>query len=156
MLVIEMRKLKQLIQLMKDNDLSELDLRDEKEQVTLKRGSQVQLAPVAPAAAAPPPAAAPPAPAGPAGQAEPSPADAGLVEIPSPMVGTFYAAPSPDADAYVGVGSTVEPESVVCVIEAMKVFNEIRAEVTGRIEQILVGNGQAVEYGQPLMLVKPD
>lgn len=150
-----MRKLKQLIQLMKDNDLSELDLRDEQQQVTLKRGSQVQVTPVAPAAPAPP-AVASPAQGAAVEPAEPPAADSGLVEIPSPMVGTFYAAASPDADPYVGVGSTVEPDTVVCVIEAMKVFNEIRAEVTGRIEQILVGNGQAVEYGQPLMLVKPD
>lgn len=79
-----------------------------------------------------------------------------LHKITSPMVGTFYHAPSPDADAYVKVGSKVSNDSIVCIVEAMKLFNEIEAEVTGEIVEILVKDGQLVEYGQPLFLVKPE
>ncbi len=75
-------------------------------------------------------------------------------EIVSPMVGTFYAAPSPESDPYVQVGSKVEKDTVVCIVEAMKLFNEIEAEVSGEIVEILVENGQLVEYGQPLFRVK--
>jgi acetyl-CoA carboxylase biotin carboxyl carrier protein len=150
--MIELRKLKQLIQLMKDNELSELDIRDKEEQVTLKRGGggPVQYVPAATTPAAPPAAPAADVPA-----AEPSAADQGLVELTSPMVGTFYAASSPDAEPFVRVGATVDAEKVVCIIEAMKVFNEIKAEMSGTIEKVLVSNGQAVEFGQPMFLVKP-
>jgi acetyl-CoA carboxylase biotin carboxyl carrier protein len=151
--MMDLKTLRQLIKLMKDNDLSELDLRDKDEQVTLKRGSsevvhhappQIMQVPAAVAAAAP-------------GSAGETPkADDGLAKINSPMVGTFYAAPSPDAEAFVKVGARVDADTVVCIIEAMKVFNEIKAETTGTIEKILVSTGQAVEYGQTLFLVKPD
>jgi acetyl-CoA carboxylase biotin carboxyl carrier protein len=80
----------------------------------------------------------------------------GLHKITSPMVGTFYAAPSPDAPPYVKVGDKVKTDTVVCIVEAMKLFNEIEAEVNGEIVEILVKNGQLVEYGQPLFLVKPE
>ncbi|WP_421379515.1 acetyl-CoA carboxylase biotin carboxyl carrier protein [Bacillus salacetis] len=83
-------------------------------------------------------------------------ADENLHKIVSPMVGTFYASPSPDADAYVKTGSKVSNDSVVCIVEAMKLFNEIEAEVNGEIVEILVKDGQLVEYGQPLFLVKPE
>jgi acetyl-CoA carboxylase biotin carboxyl carrier protein len=79
-----------------------------------------------------------------------------LHKITSPMVGTFYQSPSPDADAYVKQGSKVSKDSVVCIVEAMKLFNEIEAEVNGEIVEILVKDGQLVEYGQPLFLVKPE
>ncbi|BDG36732.1 acetyl-CoA carboxylase biotin carboxyl carrier protein [Saccharococcus caldoxylosilyticus] len=79
-----------------------------------------------------------------------------LHKITSPMVGTFYAAPSPDAPPYVKVGDKVQKDTVVCIIEAMKLFNEIEAEVNGEIVEVLVQNGQLVEYGQPLFLVKPE
>jgi acetyl-CoA carboxylase biotin carboxyl carrier protein len=79
-----------------------------------------------------------------------------LHKITSPMVGTFYQSPSPDADAYVKVGSKVSKDSVVCIVEAMKLFNEIEAEVNGEVVEILVKDGQLVEYGQPLFLVKPE
>ncbi|MDQ0213828.1 acetyl-CoA carboxylase biotin carboxyl carrier protein [Oikeobacillus pervagus] len=82
--------------------------------------------------------------------------DANLHKITSPMVGTFYQSPSPDEDAYVKVGSKVSEESVVCIVEAMKLFNEIEAEVEGEIVEVLVKDGQLVEYGQPLFLVKPE
>lgn len=154
--MMDLKTLRQLIKLMKDNDLSELDLRDKDEQVTLKRGSapgsvvhhaapQITHAPAAAPAAAPAPAAG-----------EAPKADDGLIKISSPMVGTYYAAPSPDAEAFVKVGSRVDADTVVCIVEAMKVFNEIKAETTGTIEKLLVSTGQAVEYGQALFLVKPD
>ncbi|TDQ41648.1 acetyl-CoA carboxylase biotin carboxyl carrier protein [Aureibacillus halotolerans] len=79
-----------------------------------------------------------------------------LQEITSPMVGTFYASPSPDAKAYVQPGDTISSGKVVCILEAMKLFNEIESEVSGTIEKVLVENGQLVEYGQPLFLVKPE
>jgi acetyl-CoA carboxylase biotin carboxyl carrier protein len=83
-------------------------------------------------------------------------ADTNLHKITSPMVGTFYASPTPDADAYVKAGSVVTKDSIVCIVEAMKLFNEIEAEVNGEIVEVLVKNGQLVEYGQPLFLVKPE
>jgi acetyl-CoA carboxylase biotin carboxyl carrier protein len=80
--------------------------------------------------------------------------EAGLHRIESPMVGTFYASPKPDAKTFVAVGAAVTPETTVCIIEAMKIFNEIKAECAGTIEKILVKSGQAVEFGQPLFLVR--
>jgi acetyl-CoA carboxylase biotin carboxyl carrier protein len=82
--------------------------------------------------------------------------DTGLEQIKSPLVGTFYAAPSPDSEPFVEVGTKVESQTVVCIVEAMKVMNEIKAEINGTVVQILVKNGQAVEYGQPLFKVKPE
>jgi acetyl-CoA carboxylase biotin carboxyl carrier protein len=82
--------------------------------------------------------------------------DSNLHKITSPMVGTFYSTPNPDAKAYVAVGDKVKKDSVVCIVEAMKLFNEIEAEVNGEIVEILVENGQLVEYGQPMFLVKPE
>ncbi|MBT2656534.1 acetyl-CoA carboxylase biotin carboxyl carrier protein [Bacillus sp. ISL-18] len=81
---------------------------------------------------------------------------ANLYKITSPMVGTFYSSPTPDADNYVKAGDRVSKDSIVCIVEAMKLFNEIEAEVDGEIVEILVKNGQLVEYGQPLFLVKPE
>ena len=97
--------------------------------------------------------AAVPAPAAPA--AAPPPAATGEIEIKSPMIGTFYRSPSPEAGTYVDIGTEVNPETVVCIIEAMKVMNEIKAEVKGVITQVLVENGKPVEFGQPLFKVRP-
>lgn len=153
--MIDASTLKELVRLMVDNDLSELDLRDANEKVTIRRGPQGVVQTYAPAvqqqAAAPTPAAAPTA--GPATAAAND--DAGLVAIESPMVGTFYAAPNPDAGPFVKVGSSVSADGVICMIEAMKVFNEIKAGKTGKVERILVKNGDAVEFGQKLFLVRP-
>lgn len=91
-----------------------------------------------------------------AAQEAPKHDDANLHKITSPMVGTFYSAPNPDSDPYVSVGSKVDNSTVVCIVEAMKLFNEIEAEVKGEIVEVLVENGQLVEYGQPLFLVKPE
>ena len=154
--MIDIRKLKELVRLMVTNDLTELDLRDSEEQVTLRRHRLnhvgVPDAPVVVAA----PAAAPPA----AGGAESSPAAVaeaqGQLTIESPMVGTYYAAPNPDAARFVEVGATITPDTVVCLIEAMKIFNEIKAECAGTVVKALVENGEPVEFGQTLFLVKPE
>lgn len=157
--MIDIRKLKELVRLMVENDLSELDLRDQQENVTIKRGGEGQpVVMAAPQYAAAPTAAAPVAPAagGSAQAAAPAAADdAGLVAIESPMVGTFYSAANPDADPFVAVGKSVSADSVVCLVEAMKVFNEIKAECSGTIERVLVNSGDAVEFGQKLFLVRP-
>lgn len=157
--MIDIRKLKELVRLMVSNELTELDLRDSEEQVTLRRASATQPPQYIPPPqhAAPPPAVNP-APASPSATTAPAPAsdDSGLVRIESPMVGTFYTAPNPDSPPFVEVGTSISSESVVCIIEAMKIFNEIKAECSGTIEKVLVKNAAAVEFGQPLFLVRPD
>ena len=161
----DLKKLKQLVKLMVDNDLVELDIEGENDKVKLKRkiGNDIQfvnaqqamspmptaspLVPAAPAPAVNPPAVTTP---------EPAAQDENLLEITSPMVGSFYTASSPDAKDFITIGDSVTESSVVCIVEAMKVFNEIKAEVKGTVVKRLVENGQAVEFGQPLFLVKPD
>jgi len=149
---MDVRLLEKIVRLMSANDLSVVDVRDGEKRVILKRGAAEGFAAGGSVAANPRvlPVAAPTAPP----STEASETDANLVPIKSPMVGTFYSAPSPDAPPFVGVGDTVTEESDVCVIEAMKVFNNIRAEVNGIIAKILVQNGQTVEFGQPLFLVR--
>jgi len=159
--MIDIRKLKELVKLMVENDLSELDLRDKEETVLIKRGAQgvpVVASPVMPMGAAPPVANGTPPEAGdtpPAQSGAEDAGDDGLVSIDSPMVGTFYTSPNPDAEPFVKVGDQVTPDTVVCIIEAMKVFNEIKAECSGTIAKVLVNNGESVEFGQKLFLVKP-
>ncbi|MGD0464756.1 MAG: acetyl-CoA carboxylase biotin carboxyl carrier protein [Tepidisphaeraceae bacterium] len=142
-----------IVKLMQDNDLNTVELRDGEKRVMLKRGAAETVMPVAmpmqyPAAVG----GSPPPPAAANGTAEES---AKLIEIKSPMVGTFYAAASPDAKPFVTLRSEVSDETDVCVIEAMKVFNNVKAECKGTIAKILVNNGQVVEFGQVLFLVKP-
>ncbi len=153
--MIDVNQVRELIELMVEHDLGEIRIRQGDTSVTLRKGTTGEVAISAPPA---PPAGSPATPT-PAPAASPEPAsppeDEGLVPIVSPMVGTFYTASEPEAPLFVQVGSEVTPESPVCIIEAMKVFNEIQAEVSGTIERILVQNQQAVEYGQPLMLVRP-
>lgn len=146
--------LEQIIKLMAANDLNTVDLRDGDKRVILRRGAAVatQMVMAAPQVAHAPAAPAP----APAAKAAEKPAEeSNLVAIKSPMVGTFYAAPSPDAKPFVSVGSAINENTDVCVIEAMKVFNNIKAEVRGTIAKVLVSNGQTVEFGQTLFLVKP-
>ena len=163
----KINEIKELIRALDKSSITELTIKNEnKEQVTIKKGGyvvsgeQAEFAPVAQVQAAPAPAqaeapqAAPAAVESPKGAAAPVADDANLHKIVSPMVGTFYSAPSPDADAYVKVGDQVTDESIVCIVEAMKLMNELEAEVSGEIVEILVENGQLVEYGQPLFLVK--
>jgi acetyl-CoA carboxylase biotin carboxyl carrier protein len=154
--MIKLDTLKELVRLMVDNDLTEMDLQDEQEAVSLRRGHPpaangpvmyAQAPQQAQAAAA---ASAPAAPA-----AAPVDADAGLTAIESPMVGTFYTSPSPDSPPFIKPGAQVTADTVVCIIEAMKVFNEIKAETSGIVEKILVKTGEPVEFGQKLFLVRP-
>jgi acetyl-CoA carboxylase biotin carboxyl carrier protein len=158
---VNLEELRELIELLRENGLAELELENEGFRVRLRRESAVtESAPVAatPAAAPAPaqekPAAPAPAPSGPAHpgtQATTAAAqDQDLHIISSPIVGTFYRSASPTADPFVKIGSNVENDTVVCIIEAMKLMNEIQAEATGEVVKIYVENGQPVEYGQPL------
>jgi len=150
---MDLRKLKKLIDLVQESGIAELEITEGEEKVKIVKGghvsvSAVALAPVAPIGArAPAPAAAAPAPAAeaPAGQE-------GHV-VKAPMVGTFYRSPSPDAKAFVEVGQTVKEGDTICIIEAMKLMNEIEADASGSVKAILVENGQPVEYGQPLFIL---
>lgn len=153
----DVRTIKELVGLMSRHDLSEIDLREGVVRIRLRRGPSgavtVAAAPMmAPMAVAPAAAAAPPVPAATAEKAKPAKQ---LHEIKSPAVGTFYVAPSPGAEPFVKVGSRVTPDTHVCIIEAMKILNEISADCTGVITEILVENQQPVEFGQVLFRVDP-
>ena len=147
--MIDIRKLKELVKLMVANDLAEMDLRDTDEQVTIRRHGETfeTVSPVAVAPAVQGAAAAP--------VAAPEPVVEEGVEIVSPMVGTYYPSPDPDSPSFIEVGDTVSEDTTVCIIEAMKIFNEIKAQCSGTVTKILVANGEPVEFGQPLFLVKP-
>jgi acetyl-CoA carboxylase biotin carboxyl carrier protein len=149
--VFDVKRVRQLVELMQEFELSEVDLKDGIQRVRLRRGAEPVLvtasAPVAtaPAASAPATSAAPAA----------APAPSKFLEIKSPMVGTFYTAANPESPPFVKVGDMIGKDSTVCIIEAMKVFNQIPAEVAGKIAAVLVENGQPVEFGQPLFKVDP-
>lgn len=154
---MDLTKIKQVVDLMKKSDLSEFEIQDQEFKLRIKRdvggrAAPAASAPAAPVAYAPVPASAP----GPA--AAPAPAavvaDPNIKTINSPMVGTYYATPSPENPPFVAVGSPVKADSTVCIIEAMKVMNEIPSEIAGTIVECLVANGTSVEFGQPLFRVK--
>ncbi|MEW6745584.1 MAG: acetyl-CoA carboxylase biotin carboxyl carrier protein [Planctomycetota bacterium] len=167
-----LKKLRSLLELMSSNDVSEIEITEGETGVRIKRGraaavvespAYVSVMPSAvpsalPAVASPVTTAAPPAAATEASAPEKSatpPARSGeYVEFVAPMVGTFYRASSPEAGPYVTEGDKVTEETVLCIIEAMKVMNEIKAEMSGEVVEVLVENGEAVEYGQPLFLLK--
>ena len=156
----DLKTIRQLIKMMVDNDLSEIDLEGDGEKIKLKRGAAGGVASSPPMGYLPAPAAvSAPSPAAASSSSsddhDDSDLDDGTITIDSPMVGTFYTASSPDADAFISVGDNVKPDTVVCIVEAMKVFNEIKAELSGKIVEVLVENGQSVEFGQPLYRVKP-
>ena len=162
---VNLEELRELIALLRDNGLAELELEREDFRVRLRRegvlasGDHVQYVaapvPVSAPAAEPAAAAAAPPPANPGAQPSAAAApDQDLHLITSPIVGTFYRSPSPAADPFVKIGSNVAPESVVCIIEAMKLMNEIQAEASGEVVKIYVENGQPVEYGQPLFGIR--
>jgi len=153
--MIDIDRLRQLVDLMVEHDLTEVDVSDEDQSITIKRGTGggFQFSPQPMQATAP--ASAPNAPAQDAQATAAPAADEGLVPIESPMVGTFYSAPDPDSPPFAAVGASISPDSVVCLVEAMKVFNEIKAETTGTIERMCVKSGDAVEFGQPLFMVRP-
>jgi len=156
---MDLRKLKKLIDLVQESGIAELEITEGEERVRIASGGAVSVTPVAapaPVAAVPlasgaaPVAASATAAAAPA--AAPAPADEGHA-VKSPMVGTFYRAPSPDAKPFVEVGGVVKEGETICVIEAMKLMNEIEADASGTIKAILVENGQPVEYGQALFIL---
>jgi len=144
---MDMDRIKSVIDLMREHELSEFSIEDQDFKLSLKRGSPGMALPLMGAGLAP---AAPPSPAA----APPPPAEEELTPIASPLVGTFYRASSPDADPLVSVGTRVNKDTVVCIIEAMKVMNEIKAETSGVIKKILVENATAVQFGQPMFLVE--
>ncbi|MBW8036333.1 MAG: acetyl-CoA carboxylase biotin carboxyl carrier protein [Planctomycetes bacterium] len=149
---MDLKKVKELIELMIDKDLVEIELKDGDKKISLKRPQAPPVITHVPMTHAAAPAPAETAVAESASQAE----ESDLVEIKSPMVGTFYSAPSPDADPFVSIGTRVGPETVVCIIEAMKVMNEIKSEVSGTITEILSAPGKALEFGEAIFKVKPD
>lgn len=158
---MEIKDIKRIVEMMQSNDLTEFSMKDNDFELVLKRGAEQQVVLASAPAAGMQYALPPAAPAAPAvvPAAAPVPVveeDDGLVEIPSPIVGTFYRKSSPDMDAFVQVGSEIDDETVVCIVEAMKVMNEIKAEMRGVIRKVLVDDATAVQYGQPLFLVEPN
>jgi len=159
---MDLEKIKALVQLVEDSEIDELELSNRGETIRICKGGaagvpQVLSAPTAPAAS-PAPVPVPPASSG--GAAAPAadlsvPRREGLKEVASPMVGTFYRSPSPESDPYTRVGDRVEAGDVLCIVEAMKLMNEIEAEFSGTVREILVENSQPVEFGQPLFLLDP-
>ena len=152
---MDLRKLKTLIDLVSESNVSELEITEAEGKVRIVKGGgavvqQVMAAPVMPAVAAP--AAA--VPAAPAAEAAAAPAVAQGHTVKSPMVGTFYRSSAPGAKAFVEIGSQVKEGDTLCIIEAMKILNEIEADKSGTVTRILGENGQAVEYGQPLFVIE--
>ena len=149
---MELKAIKQVVEMMKRSEISEFEIeeKDFKLRLSRKNGDTQIIQAAAPVAAAP---IAPAAPAAPATAAAPA-VEQGVSVVKSPMVGTFYTAASPDSPVFAKVGGKVGADSIVCIIEAMKVMNEIQAELSGTITEVLVENGEAVEYGQPLFKVK--
>ncbi|MFN7873903.1 MAG: acetyl-CoA carboxylase biotin carboxyl carrier protein [Pirellula sp.] len=152
--VFDIERIRKLIALMKEHDLGEIDLRHENQRIRLCGAGHGQPVIAAPMTMQSPAPATAPVPAAPS-QAAPAPAAdaAHIAIIKSPMVGTFYTKPNPNAKNFVEVGVSVQPDTVVCIIEAMKVFNEIPAEIRGKIVEVLVKNEEAVDFGKPLFKV---
>ncbi len=166
---MNLKELKEILQLLDEKEITEFELEEEGMKLRIRKGASAPsqaapvLAPVIPAvmptvAAAPPAAAPPAAPApapAPAAPAE-EPADAGVVVIKSPIVGTFYRTPDPNSPPFVSVGDRVKPGQVLCIVEAMKLMNEIEAEIGGEVLKIHHETGQPVQYGDPLFSIRPD
>lgn len=151
----DLDRFRKLLQLMEKFGVTEANLTKDGESWKVRRGPKhVSYAPEA-SYAPPPPVAAPSAPASAPSESSSSPAAPKGITIDSPTVGTFYSSPTPEEPAFVSVGSTVQPDTVVCIIEAMKVFNQIPAEKAGKIVEFLVENGEPVEFGQPLFRIEP-
>jgi len=147
---MDLRKLKKLIDLVEESGIAELEITEGEEKVKIVKGGAVTVAAAQPVALAAAPAAAVAPASGPA--TEPEPGQEGHV-VKAPMVGTFYRSPSPDAKVFVEVGQAVKEGDTICIIEAMKLMNEIEADASGVVKAILVENGQPVEYGQPLFIL---
>ena len=154
---MEIKDLRTLVKMITDTDITEFEMENAEEKIVIKRGPEkeyVQFAATAPAAIAASPAASSAAPSVPAAPAEPAVADDKYETINSPIVGSFYRKPSPEADPFVDVGSVVEVGQAVCLVEAMKMFNEIEAEFKCKIIEILKEDAAPVEFGEPLFKVE--
>ena len=151
--IFDVKKVRKFIELMNEHDLAEIDLKQGDQRIRLRRPEAVTMSamPAMPVAAAPVAAAG-----GERKAAEPAVDESKFIVIKSPMVGTFYASPNPDSPAFVKVGDRVGPETTVCIVEAMKVFNELPAECSGRIAAVLAQSGDAIEFNQPLFRVEPN
>jgi acetyl-CoA carboxylase biotin carboxyl carrier protein len=147
--IFDVRKIRRLVELMNDHDLTEIDLKQADQRIRVRRGAE----PVFTSAPAPVQAAPAPAPAAPPAVVEPAGDGPHIVLVKSPMVGTFYRSANPESPPFVNVGDSIGPETTVCIIEAMKVFNEIPAECSGKVVAALVENGDPVEHEQPLFKV---
>lgn len=150
--VFDVKKVRKFIELMNEHDLAEIDLRQNDQRIRLRRGPEAVTYGAMPAMSAAPM----PAPSSGERKAVDAVDDSKATFIRSPMVGTFYAAANPESPAFVKVGDHVGPDTTVCIVEAMKVFNEIPAECSGRIAAVLAKAGDAVEFNQPLFRVEPD
>ena len=149
------KELKELLDLMKSHDLAEVELEEEGQKIRLRKTEpHISAAPMAIQGAFPAvsPAATPGSDAG--GDPEAAEEDDGLYKVPSPLVGSFYRSPSPEADPFVSEGDRVDEDTILCIVEAMKVMNEITAGVSGVVREILVENGSAVEFDQPLFKIE--
>ena len=153
---MDLRKLKKLIDLVQESGIGEIEITEGEEKVRISRqgNAPVMMAPAMPSMAMPMQAGMPGMPMAPAPAAAAAPEEAKGHTLKSPMVGTFYRAPSPGAPSFVEVGQAVTKGQTLCIIEAMKLLNEIESDVAGTIKAILVENGQPVEYGQPLFLIE--
>jgi len=153
---LDIEQIEKLVEIMKDSDLSSMEIEEETFRIRLAREKEIVAVHGSGGPGHPPPAAPPvaPAPTPESAAGGPAPDEKGIVYVKSPMVGTFYRAASPESPPFVEEGGKVKADSVVCIIEAMKVMNEIQSEVSGKILEILVENGEPVEFGQYLMKVK--
>lgn len=154
---MDIRKIRRLIQLLEGSDINEIEISEGEDSVRISRGptGQQQPAPPPPPVPAAPPAGGESPSSGGGAEAEPQEEESGVV-IASPMVGTFYRSPSPDSEPFVREGTRVTAGDTVCIIEAMKLFNEIEAECSGVVKRIIAENAQPVEYGEGLILIDPD
>lgn len=151
---MDLKEIKELISLLESSKLSELEIEEEGRRIRLTRQTETVMAtvPMAPAMA---PAAVPATPAATEAPREKTLADEGLITVDSPMVGTFYSSPSPGEPTFVEPGDTVTVDQTICIVEAMKIMNEVAAKVAGKIERVLVENGEPIEFGQPLFAIRP-
>ena len=145
---MNLKEIKEIVKLMNENDLTEVQVEREGEKLKLKKGADIVSTPMMHHAAPMPSAAAQPI------AVAPAKVSTGL-EITSPMVGTFYRAPSPESPAFIEVGQMVDVGQVVCIVEAMKLMNEIKSEVKGKVVEVVVNNAEPVEFGQTLFVVEP-
>lgn len=145
--VFDIQRIRDIVKLMEEHELTEVDLQQGDDRIKLGRGGSPVVLPAAPAAVPiAPPVAAAPAP----------PVDDGSITINAPMVGTFYARANPESEAFVQVGQVISPTTIVCIVEAMKVFNEIPAECSGKVVEVLIADQDAVDFGKPMFRIQPN